>query len=297
VRIQIQAYFLKAIELNICKYLIKPFSKNSFIEALEATAKWMFEWGDGYQITLAKDTFYTPISAQIKFANHSYILTKKEKQLFEYLLRQKDRVVSFEELEEFLWNDYESHKEALKALIKELRKSFLKASLKMFLQQGTVLSLLNKIHNLPISIKTKTMVLVLALFILMSSLFSVLRYLDVKEAIEKSRKDFKEQIFNIHNTTLNRIEKFYVNRAHANIESYGIKESLQQGKTKELKELSLFRWNVLKQENPFLINMRFYNQKKEKLVTLGEENENSLIDFQKEIQQPIFDFVFNSKNT
>ncbi|DAB32255.1 MAG TPA: cytochrome C biogenesis protein [Sulfurospirillum sp. UBA11407] len=117
-----QAYFLKAIELNICKYLIKPFSKNSFIEALEATAKWMFEWGDGYQITLAKDTFYTPISAQIKFANHSYILTKKEKQLFEYLLRQKDRVVSFEELEEFLWNDYESHKEALKALIKELRK-------------------------------------------------------------------------------------------------------------------------------------------------------------------------------
>ena len=139
------------------------------------------------------------------------------------------------------------------------------------------------------------MVLVLALFILMSSLFSVLRYLDVKEAIEKSRKDFKEQIFNIHNTTLNRIEKFYINRAHANIESYGIKESLQQGKTKELKELSLFRWNVLKQENPFLINMRFYNQKKEKLVTLGEENENSLIDFQKEIQQPIFDFVFNSK--
>lgn len=106
------------------------------------------------------------------------------------------------------------------------------------------------------------MVLVLALFILMSSLFSVLRYLDVKEAIEKSRKDFKEQIFNIHNTTLNRIEKFYINRAHANIESYGIKESLQQGKTKELKELSLFRWNVLKQENPFLINMRFYNQKK-----------------------------------
>ncbi len=117
-----QEYLLKAIELNICKYLIKPFSKDSFINALETTAQWMYEWGKSYEIPISKDVFYTPLSAEVKFLDHSNILTKKEKQLFEYFLRQKNRVITFEELEEFLWNDYEPHKDALKALVKELRK-------------------------------------------------------------------------------------------------------------------------------------------------------------------------------
>lgn len=117
-----QRYFLKAIELNICKYLIKPFTKESFIEALETTARWMFEWADGYQIPLHKESFYNPLSGEVQSTHQNSFLTKKEKQLFEYLLRQKERVVRFEELEELLWDDCESHKEALKALIKELRK-------------------------------------------------------------------------------------------------------------------------------------------------------------------------------
>lgn len=38
-----QNYLLQAVELNICKYLIKPFSKDQFLEALEACADWMYE--------------------------------------------------------------------------------------------------------------------------------------------------------------------------------------------------------------------------------------------------------------
>ncbi|MBK2000818.1 helix-turn-helix domain-containing protein, partial [Campylobacter sp. 2018MI35] len=59
-----------------------------------------------------------------KIFNHQNVLslTKKEKQVFEYLLRNKNRAVSFNELEIQLYNDTSDHKEAVKAIVKQLRK-------------------------------------------------------------------------------------------------------------------------------------------------------------------------------
>lgn len=117
-----QNYLLQAVELNICKYLIKPFSKDQFLEALEACADWMYEWGNGYSIPLGDETTYNPLLAQISKGEITATLTKKERLLFEYFLRQKNRNLSFEELEDALWGNETKGKEALKAMIKELRK-------------------------------------------------------------------------------------------------------------------------------------------------------------------------------
>ncbi|WP_137621006.1 response regulator transcription factor [Campylobacter estrildidarum] len=115
-------YFLEAIELNICKFLIKPFTKDEFLNTLKSVAKWMYEYTDDYRIILQNNVFYEPLKSSIFYNNQTSILTKKEKQVFEYLLRNKNRVVSFEELELSIYNDAENHKDALKAIIKELRK-------------------------------------------------------------------------------------------------------------------------------------------------------------------------------
>ncbi|TKX32460.1 response regulator transcription factor [Campylobacter aviculae] len=117
-----QEYFLKAIDLNICKFLIKPFTKDDFINTLKSIAKWMYEYTDDYKIILQDNVFYEPLKSSIFYNEQTFILTKKEKQVFEYLLRNKNRVVSFSELEILLYNDTEDHKNALKAVIKELRK-------------------------------------------------------------------------------------------------------------------------------------------------------------------------------
>lgn len=117
-----QHYLLKAVELNICKYLLKPFSKEHFLEALNACAAWMYEWGEGYCVPLGASLSYNPLSAELVSEGKTRVLTKKERCLFEYFLRQKNRVLSFEELEEVVWNTEEGGKEALKALVKELRK-------------------------------------------------------------------------------------------------------------------------------------------------------------------------------
>lgn len=117
-----QEYFLKAIELNICKFLIKPFSKDEFLNALSKIASWMYDFGDDYKIKLDENTFYNPLNSSINNGYTNLTLTKKEKQVFEYLLRNKNHIVKFDELENLLYNDSLDHKDALKAIIKELRK-------------------------------------------------------------------------------------------------------------------------------------------------------------------------------
>ncbi len=117
-----QNYFLQSIELNICKYLLKPFSKESFLGALKTCATWMYEWGEGNLIKVSNDIFYDPDECAVLVGNEHYPLTKKERLLFEYFLRQKNRIISYDELEEAIWAGDGGSKEALKALIKELRK-------------------------------------------------------------------------------------------------------------------------------------------------------------------------------
>lgn len=122
-------YFQQSIELNICKYLLKPFSKESFLDALKTCAEWMYEWGEGGLIKVGENLFYDPEACLLLREGEQFLLTKKERLLFEYLLRQKNRVISFEELEEAIWAGKGGSKEALKALVKELRKKLAKESI------------------------------------------------------------------------------------------------------------------------------------------------------------------------
>jgi len=150
-------------------------------------------------------------------------------------------------------------------------------------------------HSL--STKTKTMFLVLGLFIAMATLFSVLRYMDVKAAIEKSRQDYTSQIHNIYHTALVRIGEFYTNRGYANLDSYGIKEALYHKDSTKLRELSQQRWNILKQENPFLLDMRFYDTSGESIVAIENKGKNTLISKKHFPLSVTFDFLFRNNES
>lgn len=89
----------------------------------------MYEWGDGGVVKVGSDLFYDPETGDLVNEGVSFVLSKKERLLFEYLLRQKNRVISFEELEEAIWAGEGGNKDALKALIKELRKKLTKESI------------------------------------------------------------------------------------------------------------------------------------------------------------------------
>ena len=53
-------------------------------------------------------------------------------------------------------------------------------------------------------------------------------------------------------------QQFYINRAYANMRSYGIKAALAAGDRRRLYELTLPRWKTLRAENPYLKFMQFH---------------------------------------
>lgn len=120
-----------------------------------------------------------------------------------------------------------------------------------------------------LSTKTKTIILVLALFFLLSFVFVYLRYLDTKNFTQEAQKFYVDRIHSVYTETLKRTEDFYRNRGFANLNSFGIAKALVNQNKERLVELSLFRWNVLKRENPYLSSMAFYTPEGKRLAYLG----------------------------
>lgn len=127
---------------------------------------------------------------------------------------------------------------------------------------------LQKLHE-KLSTKTKTIILVLGLFVLLSFVFVYLRYLDTRNFTQEAQSFYVERIRSVYTETLRRTEDFYRNRGFANLNSFGIDEALATKDGERLVELSEFRWNVLKSENPYLSSMAFYSLNGERLAILG----------------------------
>lgn len=116
-----QEYLWRAIEQNITRYLVKPFNKDSLLEALEA---------------IIVDATSEKLSEDFEFGIYEYTskifkdsegkenqLSKSESALFELLIEKKDSVVSYDEIYEYFWKfDKGETKDAIKGLVKEIRK-------------------------------------------------------------------------------------------------------------------------------------------------------------------------------
>ena len=70
-------YFQQAIELNVCKYVLKPFSKDTFMDALKSCLEWMYEWGEDSIIKINEALLYNPKTHEIFTPSTTIILTKK----------------------------------------------------------------------------------------------------------------------------------------------------------------------------------------------------------------------------
>ena len=113
-------YLWRAVELKITKYLKKPYDKDTFINALNEAA---LELVDGnIAIKLHEECIYNPCTKVVCEGNKDIKLSKMESRLLEYFIKRANQTISFEDIFEYLW-DYESPtKEAIKSLVKEIRK-------------------------------------------------------------------------------------------------------------------------------------------------------------------------------
>jgi len=141
-------------------------------------------------------------------------------------------------------------------------------------------------------VKTKTIVLVLAIYIILSVIFFSIRYIDIKDFAATNQNAQLQRVKQVYQETLKKTKKFYTTRGYANINSYGIKEAFLKEDKSSLYKLSLPRWNVINKENPYLKSFCFYD-KNGKLLTYFGKNPGQKLLFSKTFDTASDGFWFN----
>ncbi len=116
-------FLLKAIELNLVKYLVKPVIISELEKALDSAYENIKALIKS-EIYITSDTIFDFKNRELKTSNKIIELTYQELILLELLLKSANHSVPYETIESVVW-DYEDHimtDTALRSLVKKLRK-------------------------------------------------------------------------------------------------------------------------------------------------------------------------------
>ena len=113
-------YLLKAVELQLIKYLVKPISSTKLLDALNLA------YGHLHQETLNiikinQHTIYDTLNKTLIINNEIIKLTKNERLLLELLARNHQQAVSYKEIENTIWLDTGMSIDTLRSLVRLLR--------------------------------------------------------------------------------------------------------------------------------------------------------------------------------
>ena len=114
---------LEAINLEITRYLVKPFLNSELLESLRIAKKKLSNMLFTTFTPLHDEFSYDPINKSINNPNGESIqLSKKEYLLIELLLQHKRQLISYEEIEQIIWQDNPMSIDALRTLVRGIRK-------------------------------------------------------------------------------------------------------------------------------------------------------------------------------
>ncbi len=119
-------FMLEAIELSLLRYIVKPITEAKLFDALE---KFLQSKEKTHLKELAPHWYYDHLQKMILNDAEHYELTKKETKFIELLL-QKDTIITYEEIEEKLWEHEYMSLNALRLMVKNLRKKLPEGVLK-----------------------------------------------------------------------------------------------------------------------------------------------------------------------
>ena len=115
-----QEYLLKAIELQLVKYLIKPVNEKDFEEALMLCLNSLKEDSSNI-VKFDEDSYFDIFNKTFVVKNEIIKLRAKEVLFLELLIKNKNRYVTYEEVESYVWFDSVMTKDALKTLVKNIK--------------------------------------------------------------------------------------------------------------------------------------------------------------------------------
>jgi DNA-binding response OmpR family regulator len=114
-------YLLDAVELNLVKYLTKPINPDEIYAALLTCAKNLNK-NKLNEVYFSDNSSYNPLNKILILENNIINTTSKEQNLLNILCIGENRIVTYQEIESEVWFDSEMSDNALRVLIKKLRK-------------------------------------------------------------------------------------------------------------------------------------------------------------------------------
>ena len=112
-------YMLEATELHLVKYIIKPITEVKLDEALEAFIK---SYDTARVYNLVEGWLFDESKSLLQSPEEEFKLTKKENGFLKLLI-QKNRIITYEEMENIIWNEENiMTPNAMRLFIKNFRK-------------------------------------------------------------------------------------------------------------------------------------------------------------------------------
>jgi two-component system, OmpR family, response regulator VanR len=113
-------YLFQAIELKLIKYLVKPISEKEFDEAIKICLE-NIKKQDSNIVSFADSMIFDTYNKTLVKNGELIKLRTKELELLSLLVKNKNRFVTYTEIENHIWYDSVMTKDALKTLIKNLK--------------------------------------------------------------------------------------------------------------------------------------------------------------------------------
>jgi len=129
---------LKATELRLLKYLVKPIQPTELNEALELLESELTQINKNI-INLGDGCFWNNETKELTYNGKIVTLMKKEQKLLEFLIKRRDGILSFVEIMNELWEDSfekEISINSVKNVVSSLRKHLPPDCIKSIYGQG-----------------------------------------------------------------------------------------------------------------------------------------------------------------
>lgn len=129
---------LKAIDIGITKYFIKPFDPEEVLEYLITLAKRI----DKHRIINLNKNFTFDTNTNNLYEDDVFVnITKKEKKFIAFLIKNKNEITNVEQIKNLLWENSIVSDERLRTFIKRLRIKTSKELIKNITGQGYMIIL------------------------------------------------------------------------------------------------------------------------------------------------------------
>jgi len=128
-------YLLEAISLNLIKYLGKPLKELELMEALSNCFE-QLELKESNIVQLTKDVYFDTFNHALSKNNSIIHLSVFETLFLDILIKNKHRIVSYIEIENFIWNDKYMSIDSLRSLVKKIRGIIGKESIQNISKTG-----------------------------------------------------------------------------------------------------------------------------------------------------------------